>query len=85
MELDAFDAELVELGLAGPMGEMRLPDGSFVLIYKYKPDGSQKHIPPGSSLTSDQRLDTIIELRRHLSVIESNRLGQGKIPGSDWP
>lgn len=36
MELDAFNAELIELGLSGPMGEIPLPDGSFVLVYKYK-------------------------------------------------
>lgn len=85
MELDAFNAELIELGLVGPMGELRLPDGSFVLIYKYTADGSQKHISPGSSLTPEQRLDTVTELRRHLSVIENNRLGQAKIPGAKWP
>jgi hypothetical protein len=75
VELDAFNAELIGLGLAGPMGELRLPNGSFVLIYKLLADGSQKHIPPGSSLTPIQRADTIAELRRHLSVIENNRLG----------
>jgi hypothetical protein len=79
VELDAFNAELGELGLAGPMGELRLPDGSFVLIYKNTADGSHKHIPPGSSLTPDQRADTIAELKRHLAAIENKRLGYVKI------
>lgn len=83
MELDAFDAELAGLGLAGPMGEMRLPSGDFVLVYKYIADGSHKHIPPGSSLTPEQRRDTINELKRHLSVIENNR--QGQMLKTEWP
>jgi len=85
VELDAFNAELTKLGLVGPMGEMRLPDGSFVLVYKNTADGSHKHIQPGSSLTPAQRADTIAELKRHLSVIESNRLGQTKILRPEWP
>lgn len=73
MELDEFNAELVKLGLSGPMGEIRRPSGAFVLIYKLKADSSHKHIPPGSSLTPEQRKDTIAELRRHLTTIQINR------------
>ncbi len=73
MELDEFNAELKKLGLSGPMGEVKLAWGTFVLIYKYLHDGSHKHIPPGSSLTPEQRADTIAELRRHLTTIETNR------------
>ena len=73
MELDEFNAELLSLGLTGPMGEIRLPDGNFVLIYKFKGDGSNKHIPPGSNLTPQQRTDTIAEMKRHLTTIASNR------------
>jgi hypothetical protein len=73
MSLDEFNDELVKLGLVGPMGERRLCDGSFILIYKYRPDGSHKRVPPGSSLTPDQRRTTITELHRHLCAVENNR------------
>ena len=38
MDVDSFDRALRSLGLHGPMGEMRLPNGRFVLIFKM-PDG----------------------------------------------
>jgi hypothetical protein len=56
----------------GYVGEIRLCDGSFVLIYKLISDGSHKHIAPGSTLNGAQRKATIVELRRHLSAVDSN-------------
>ena len=73
MSLDEFNEELAGLGLVGPMGEIRLCDGSFVLVYKLRSDGSHKHIAPGSTLNDAQRRATIEELRRHLSKVEINR------------
>ena len=67
MDVDGFDRALRSLGLHGPMGEMRLPKGQFVLIYKM-PDGSHKWLPPPSTMTAEQRDEQIADLKRHLGI-----------------
>ncbi len=77
MDLSEYDRELRNLGLYGPMGEMVLPSGAMVLIYKM-PDGrSHKHLPPPDVMTPEQRAELIDELRRHLETIENNRRTDG--------
>ncbi len=72
MDAEEYDRQLRKLGLSGPMGELRLDDGTFVLVYKM-PDRSRKHLAPPSSLTPEQRADVIAELKRHLGIIATRR------------
>ena len=68
MTLGEYERQLRRLrGVAGPMGEMRQPDGRFKLVYKL-PDGSKKYLSPPQDLTEAQRAEVIAELRRHLGI-----------------
>ncbi len=74
MDLHEYNRQITALGLHGPMGELRLPSGNFVLVYKM-PDGAHKHLPPATSLTDEQRAEIIDGLKHHLGIIENNRRG----------
>lgn len=50
MDSSEYDRQLRLLGLHGPMGELRLADGSFILVYKL-PDGTHKHLSPPDTLS----------------------------------
>jgi hypothetical protein len=72
MEVDEYDAQLRRLGLHGPMGELRLDSGKFVLVYKM-PDGSHRYLAPPSSMTPEMRSDQIEALRQHLEALGAGR------------
>lgn len=71
MDTPEYDRQLRLLGLHGPMGELILPSGAFVLVYKM-PDGSHKHLPPSSDLTAEHRVELIDAPKRHLGAIDAS-------------
>ena len=74
MTLEEYNAALKALGASGPAGEIRLPSGAFVLVY-YMPDRSAKHLPPGSSMSCEQRRDVIQSLQKHLGIMAAGTRG----------
>jgi hypothetical protein len=73
MDLAEYEKQLKRLlGVVGPMGDIKQPNGNFKHVYKM-PDGSKKYLTPGMDLNDDQRAEVIEELRRHLHLIDGRR------------